>query len=547
MSDDAHRCLPRTPPAGSTVRGRVRRTVLQSSGVSRVTWPTRIARWARTSDCRTYSSTSGVGATRPHGRHTQLGQTRRSWTGSGRRRIATQDLATLVGPADTVRFVANDSMFTGGDGCTVFYAREPTSSSRVTRARCRRRLRELPDRGSTRSSTDGSSVRSPATVARRPRAGQRGRSGPPFQFPSRRTIDGVTPDLEATLKHLPDRPGVYLMKDERGDVVYVGKAQSLRNRVRSYWQKATPAGEIHRIRSVIDRVAEVEYTLTDSVSEALLLEANLIKRFKPRFNVRLKDDKSYPYIKITLGDDFPRVERTRKLANDGSRYFGPYASAVERRRIDEPRPPALPVPDLHDRHQGRRAGAPAAVPAVPHQALPGPVHRGHLEGRLPRRHRAGRAVPRGSPGDAGQGARATRWRAAAERTDYERAAVAARQDPRHRADDGEPEDGGVRQDRARPGRPRPRRTTRPPSSCSRSATGRWSGATSSCSTRRARPATTRSSPASSSSTTPARPRSRARSTCRGSPTTTRTSRRSSPIAAAARSTSRSPSAARSAS
>ncbi len=139
-------------------------------------------------------------------------------------------------------------------------------------------------------------------------------------------------DLEATLKRLPDRPGVYLMKDERGTVVYVGKAQSLRNRVRSYWQKATPAGEIHRIRSVIDRVAEVEYTLTDSVSEALLLEANLIKRYRPRFNVRLKDDKSYPYIKVTLGDDFPRIERTRKLVNDGSRYFGPYASATS---VDE--------------------------------------------------------------------------------------------------------------------------------------------------------------------------------------------------------------------
>ena len=117
------------------------------------------------------------------------------------------------------------------------------------------------------------------------------------------------------------------MRDTRGDVLYVGKAQSLRNRVRSYWQKQAPAGEIHRIRSVIDRVADVEVTETDSVSEALLLEANLIKRFKPRFNVRLKDDKSYPYIKVTLGDDFPRVERTRKLVNDGSRYFGPYASA----------------------------------------------------------------------------------------------------------------------------------------------------------------------------------------------------------------------------
>jgi excinuclease ABC subunit C len=139
----------------------------------------------------------------------------------------------------------------------------------------------------------------------------------------------VTPQLEATLKNLPNRPGVYVMKDARGEVLYVGKAQSLRSRVRSYWQKQAPGGygEVHRIREVIDRVADFEYTMTDSVSEALLLEANLIKRYRPRFNVRLKDDKSYPYIKITMADDFPRIERTRKLLNDGSRYFGPYASA----------------------------------------------------------------------------------------------------------------------------------------------------------------------------------------------------------------------------
>jgi excinuclease ABC subunit C len=138
----------------------------------------------------------------------------------------------------------------------------------------------------------------------------------------------VTPALEATLKNLPDQPGVYLLKDARGEVLYVGKAQSLRSRVRSYWQKQQGPLDGHRIRSVVeDRVTDVEYTMTDSVSEALLLENTLIKRFKPRFNVRLKDDKSYPYIKITMTDDFPRVERTRKLVNDGSRYFGPYASA----------------------------------------------------------------------------------------------------------------------------------------------------------------------------------------------------------------------------
>jgi Nuclease subunit of the excinuclease complex len=142
----------------------------------------------------------------------------------------------------------------------------------------------------------------------------------------------MTPQLQAILKKLPDRPGVYLMKDARGTVLYVGKAQSLRNRVRSYWQKEAPGLEQHLIRSVIDRVVDVEVTLTDSVGEALLLEGNLVKRFQPPFNVRLKDDKSYPYIKITLTDDFPRIERTRKLPNDGSRYFGPYAHRASTRR-----------------------------------------------------------------------------------------------------------------------------------------------------------------------------------------------------------------------
>jgi excinuclease ABC subunit C len=137
----------------------------------------------------------------------------------------------------------------------------------------------------------------------------------------------MTPQLQATLAKLPTKPGVYLLKDSRGGVLYVGKAQSLRNRVRQYWQASRGAAQPLRIESAIDRVADVEYTIVDSVSEALLLEATLIKRHQPRFNVRLKDDKSYPYIKVTLGDDFPRIERTRKLPKDGSRYFGPYASA----------------------------------------------------------------------------------------------------------------------------------------------------------------------------------------------------------------------------
>jgi len=141
----------------------------------------------------------------------------------------------------------------------------------------------------------------------------------------------MDPRLAATLRRIPARPGVYLLRDARGEVLYVGKAQDLRSRVRSYWQRQS-GGEVHRIRSAIHRVADAEWTLTDSVSEALLLEATLIKRYRPRYNVRLKDDKSYPYIRITLGDDYPRIERTRKLRDDGSRYFGPYASA---KSVDE--------------------------------------------------------------------------------------------------------------------------------------------------------------------------------------------------------------------
>jgi excinuclease ABC subunit C len=141
----------------------------------------------------------------------------------------------------------------------------------------------------------------------------------------------VTPQLQATLKRLPDRPGVYLLKDDAATSLYVGKAQSLRSRVRAYWQKQARRGEgVHRIRRSSIASPTSSTRMTDSVSEALLLEANLIKRYRPRFNVRLKDDKSYPYIKITLADDFPRIERTRKLVNDGSRYFGPVRVGVRR-------------------------------------------------------------------------------------------------------------------------------------------------------------------------------------------------------------------------
>lgn len=131
--------------------------------------------------------------------------------------------------------------------------------------------------------------------------------------------------LRAVLRRLPAGPGVYLMKNEAGRVLYVGKADSLRSRVRSYFGSRGP--EDARIARMTQEVADVEYIVTDTVSEAYLLESNLIKQHRPRFNIRLRDDKSYPFVKVTLGEDFPRIVRTRKLARDGSRYFGPYASA----------------------------------------------------------------------------------------------------------------------------------------------------------------------------------------------------------------------------
>jgi excinuclease ABC subunit C len=131
--------------------------------------------------------------------------------------------------------------------------------------------------------------------------------------------------VRAILRQLPTSPGVYLMKSAGGRVLYVGKADSLRNRVRSYFGNKGALDA--RILRMTAEVADIDYIVTDTVSEAFLLEGNLIKEHRPRFNIRLRDDKSYPFVKVTLGEDFPRIVRTRKLARDGSRYFGPYASA----------------------------------------------------------------------------------------------------------------------------------------------------------------------------------------------------------------------------
>ncbi|HEX79138.1 MAG TPA: excinuclease ABC subunit UvrC [Dehalococcoidia bacterium] len=131
-------------------------------------------------------------------------------------------------------------------------------------------------------------------------------------------------------KQLPDDPGVYLMKDTRGTILYIGKASNLRNRVRSYF---SPGQKITgKTKRLVARVADIDFFITGSEQEALILELNLIKRHRPYYNIRLKDDKSFPYLKIDTGEDWPRVQITRRLEDNGGRYFGPFASAGSVRR-----------------------------------------------------------------------------------------------------------------------------------------------------------------------------------------------------------------------
>lgn len=130
-------------------------------------------------------------------------------------------------------------------------------------------------------------------------------------------------NIEEELKKLPNKPGVYIMRDKKDTIIYVGKAVSLKNRVRQYFRKNNKTARIEKMVSLIDHF---EYIVVDNEAEALILECNLIKKNRPKFNVLLKDDKTYPYIKIDVKSDYPGVFITRRVVNDGSKYFGPYAN-----------------------------------------------------------------------------------------------------------------------------------------------------------------------------------------------------------------------------
>ncbi|MCK5126565.1 MAG: excinuclease ABC subunit UvrC [candidate division Zixibacteria bacterium] len=143
-------------------------------------------------------------------------------------------------------------------------------------------------------------------------------------------VNDMNEKLKIKLAHLPKRPGVYMMKDKNGTIIYIGKAKYLKNRVSSYFH-----ARVHdhpKTALLVSLVADIELLITDSEIEALILEANLVKEHKPRFNVNLKDDKRFPYLKLTVQEKFPRLLVTRRVERDGARYFGPYTNAYGMRK-----------------------------------------------------------------------------------------------------------------------------------------------------------------------------------------------------------------------
>ncbi|MCL4472447.1 MAG: excinuclease ABC subunit UvrC [Actinobacteria bacterium] len=167
----------------------------------------------------------------------------------------------------------------------------------------------------------------------------------------------TTKRTRTLLGSLPDSPGIYVFRDAAGKVLYVGKAKSLRNRVRSYFRKASPVEEM-RIARLVKRIHDFDFVVTGSETEALLLESNFIKHYRPPFNVMLRDDKSYPYVAITVSEEFPRVSITRKAHRAGVVYFGPFTRAGNVREIVEMLGKIYPYRKCRGPEPGRRTGSP---------------------------------------------------------------------------------------------------------------------------------------------------------------------------------------------
>ncbi|MBU8921396.1 MAG: excinuclease ABC subunit UvrC [Bacteroidales bacterium] len=160
-----------------------------------------------------------------------------------------------------------------------------------------------------------------------------------------------TDKLRERLKELPDSPGVYLMKDEKDKVIYVGKAKVLKNRVRSYFQKSDNLD--NKTAALVSTINTIDYIATENEVEALMLENNLIKEYRPKYNVRLKDDKKYPFLKLTVNERFPRLFLTRVVKNDGGEYFGPYGNAGSVRRTLELIRNIFPLRKCSSMHLGK--------------------------------------------------------------------------------------------------------------------------------------------------------------------------------------------------
>ena len=133
-------------------------------------------------------------------------------------------------------------------------------------------------------------------------------------------------NLQQKLKQLPDKPGVYVMLDANNDIIYIGKAKVLKNRVRQYFQSGKNLTD--KVIAMVNKINDFYYYIVNSESDALLLESNLIKKYKPQYNILLKDDKNYPYVKIDKTKPFPKVEIVRKIKKDGANYYGPYIGGV---------------------------------------------------------------------------------------------------------------------------------------------------------------------------------------------------------------------------
>lgn len=139
----------------------------------------------------------------------------------------------------------------------------------------------------------------------------------------------LPPELEEKLKKLPDRPGVYMHLNENGEIIYVGKAKNLKHRVKQYFRNNLTDIKTQKL---VENIRMTNWIVTDNEVEALLLECNLIKEHRPYYNILLKDDKSYPYIKLTAYEPFPKLEITRKRLLDGGKYFGPYTNSLSAKK-----------------------------------------------------------------------------------------------------------------------------------------------------------------------------------------------------------------------